>query len=91
MANSSNSLRSAGGSSFGLLTPGLRGRTLAVLGFGVSVADTQLLRSGKATVRDIQGWLGHYSLEVTLAYLKGADAESETAQSAANAAFAAFA
>jgi integrase len=52
---------------------------------------TRLLRSGKATVRDIQQWLGHYSLEVTQAYLKGAEAESETAQTAASTAFAAFA
>jgi hypothetical protein len=40
--------------------------------------------SGEACVRTIRISLGHESLDVTLAYLKGKDAESEEAQEHAN-------
>jgi hypothetical protein len=41
-------------------------------------------------IRAPQGWLGHSSLEVTQAYLKGQDAKSKAAQMAANTTFAAI-
>jgi integrase/recombinase XerD len=39
-------------------------------------------------VRALQGWLGHSSLVVTMSYLRGTEAGSETAQAAANSTFA---
>ena len=51
---------------------------------GITGENLQHLREESILVNTIRIRLGHESLDVTLAYLKGKDAESEEAQEHAN-------
>ena len=56
--------------------------------FRKTSASTYLLNG--ANIRQIQKWLGHHSLDVTLAYLADEDDTSEPVREQVNSAFSAF-